>query len=287
MYKRLVALIALVLMGLSFGGCRSDVQVEAEVEALPLEVINSSEAAPLTEGDWWQPAPGTSWQWQLDNPVEIIAGVQMYDIDLFENDAATVEALHAGGAVVICYISMGSWEDWRPDSGLFPAEVIGKRYIGWQGEKWLDIRRIDLLAPILTARLDMCAEKGFDGVEPDNIDGYSNDTGFDLSYADQLRFNRWLAGEAHARGLSIGLKNDSDQVDDLLEYFDWAMTEDCYVDDWCEAMSPFVSAGKAVFMTEYTDMQVKLEDFCPLAARLEYSAILKERDLTFWLQACP
>ncbi|MFH1447038.1 MAG: endo alpha-1,4 polygalactosaminidase [Chloroflexota bacterium] len=287
MHKRWIALLALVLMGLSFDSCRSDEQIETEAEAISLEVINSSETSPLTEGNWWQPAPGTSWQWQLDNPVEIIAGVQMYDIDLFENDAATVEALHASGAMVVCYISMGSWEDWRSDSDLFPAEVIGKAYTGWQGEKWLDIRRIDLLAPILTARLDLCAEKGFDGVEPDNIDGYRNNTGFNLSYTDQIRFNRWLAGEAHARGLSIGIKNDSDQVDDLLEYYDWALTEDCYAGNWCEAMLPFASAGKAVFMAEYTDMQVSLEDFCPLAARLEYNAILKERDLTFWRQACP
>ena len=44
----------------------------------------------------------------------------------------------------------------------------------------MDIRRIDLLAPVMDARLDQCASKGFDGIEPDNIDGYTNDTGFPL-----------------------------------------------------------------------------------------------------------
>ncbi len=69
-----------------------------------------------------------------------------------------------------------------------------------------------LLAPLMRARLDLCQAKGFDAVEPDNIDGYQVDggTGFPLTAGDQLRYNRWIAAEAHCRGLSIGLKNDSD-----------------------------------------------------------------------------
>ena len=37
---------------------------------------------------------------------------------------------------------------------------------------------------------------GCDGVEPDNVDGYVNDTGFDLTAGDQLDFNRFARGEA-------------------------------------------------------------------------------------------
>ena len=85
----------------------------------------------------------------------------MDDIDLFENSAAVVAALHARQRKVICYVSVGSWEEWRPDASGFPAEVIGKDYGGWPGEKWLDIRRIDLLAPLMRARLDECKAKGF------------------------------------------------------------------------------------------------------------------------------
>ena len=177
---------------------------------------------------WWQPALNLRWQWQLsDLPVDLSVDVAVYDIDLFDNDADVITALHAEGRQVICYLSVGSWEDWRPDADQFPAAVIGSAYEGWPGEYWLDIRQIDLLAPVLRARLDLCRDKGFDGLEPDNIDGYTNDTGFPLTYADQLAFNRWLAAEAHARGLSIGLKNDPDQVADLLPDFDWALTEDC------------------------------------------------------------
>ena len=38
-----------------------------------------------------------------------------------------------------------------------------------------------------------CRDKGFDGIEPDNIDGFLNNTGFDLTYEDQLA-HIWLAG---------------------------------------------------------------------------------------------
>lgn len=242
---------------------------------------------PPASSDWWVPAVQTSWQWQLNQPVDQSFDVEMYDVDMFDTDASVVTALHARGRKVICYISVGSWEDWRPDEDQFPASVTGKDYEGWPGEKWLDIRQIDLLAPIMRARLDLCKVKGFDGIEPDNIDGYTNDSGFPLTYQDQLNYNLWLASEAHARGLSIGLKNDSDQVADLLQYFDWAMTEDCFAEDWCSDLVPFVSAGKAVFAAEYTDMGVTLEDFCPQASAIKFNAILKHRDLDAWIQACP
>ena len=170
---------------------------------------------------------------------------------------------------------------------MFPDEVIGNDYDGWPGEKWLDIRQIDLLAPIMRARLDMCQAKGFDGIEPDNIDSYTNDTGFPLSYQDQLNYNIWLAEEAHLRGLSIGLKNDDEQARDLLPFFDWALTEDCFDQGWCEEMQPFISAGKAVFAAEYTDTGISLEEFCPEAREMKFSAILKNRDLDAWREGCP
>ncbi len=252
--------------------------------------VPSPIASPASIGVW-RPAPGVTWQWQLeDPPIDTSFEVDMYDLDLFGTDASLVAALHAQGRKVICYISVGSWEDWRPDIDQFPPEVIGKDYVGWEGEKWLDIRQIEKLAPILRARLDLCAAKGFDGVEPDNIDGFGADTGFPLTYADQLAFNRWLAGEAHARGLSIGLKNDGEQVADLLPYFDWALTEDCFAQEWCDEVTPFIAAGKAVFATEYTDewtLDQFLSRVCPQAERLSFSFIFKNRGLDAWRQVCP
>jgi hypothetical protein len=239
--------------------------------------------------DWWQPTPGVTWQWQLDTPLDPAVDAQVYDIDMFDNDASAVAALHAQGRKVICYISVGSWEEWRPDADQFPPSVLGNDYAGWSGEKWLDIRQIDLLAPIMRARLDQCQAKGFDGVEPDNMDGYTNATGFPLTYQDQLDYNTWLAQEAHTRGLSIGLKNDGDQVGDLLAYFDWALTEDCFAENWCDQVQPFTVAGKAVLAAEYTDQMTGAEfqnQVCPQAATLSFSAILKNRDLDAWREVC-
>ena len=238
----------------------------------------------------WMPPPDSTFSWQLGDEVNTSFDVDIYDLDLFETEPSLISSLHSQGKKVICYISVGSWEEWRPDAADFPSEVIGNDYEGWPGENWLDIRQIDLLTPIMRERLDMCAEKGFDGVEPDNIALHWEKTGFDISYEDQLDYNTWLAEEAHARGLSIGLKNNEEQVNDLLPYFDWALTEDCFVGEWCQKMIPFRKEGKPVFAVEYTD-KIGYEDFlklvCPPADDLGFYVILKNRNLDEYRAPCP
>ena len=108
----------------------------------------------------------------------------MYDIDLFDNDAATVANLHAEGRTVICYVNAGGWETWRPDTDKFPEAIIGANLDDWEGGRWLDIRSLGILAPVMEARMDQCKLKGFDGIEPDNVDGFLNDTGLSLTYDD-------------------------------------------------------------------------------------------------------
>lgn len=244
-------------------------------------------ATPLAGEEVWLPEVGSTWQWQLSGTFDASIEAQVYDLDLFDTPSSTVEELHDRGAYVICYVSVGSWEDWRPDAGDFPEEVIGRKYSGWPGERWLDIRRIDLLAPIMETRLDLCAAKGFDAVEPDNVDGYDVATGFPLSEVDQLAYNTWLANAAHQRGLAIALKNDPEQVLELLPYFDFAITEDCFDQEWCGEMSPFIEQGKPVFAAEYTDTGAKLDEICPQAEDLQFSVLLKRRDLDAWWEACP
>lgn len=227
-----------------------------------------------------------TWQIQLQGAIDLSVDGAMYDVDGIDNDAATVAALHAQGRRVVCYISAGSWESWRPDAAQFPPAVIGRDYSGYPGEKWLDIRRIDLLAPILRARLDQCAQKGFDAVDADNVDGYQNETGFPLSAADQLAFNRFLATEAHARRMSIGLKNDFDQVLDLAADFDWSLSESCFYNGECKKLLPFLQIGKAVFDIEYTDVGSRLDQFCAEADALRISALLKHHSLDAWRLSC-
>ncbi len=244
-------------------------------------------AVPVRAQSIWVPPPSQSWDWQLSEPFDFTRPVDIIDIDQQETSAQTVAMLHAQGKRVICYISVGSWESWRPDASSYAAALKGKNYDGWAGEKWVDIRRIDLLGPILLARFDDCAAKGFDGIEPDNIAGFEENTGFALTAADQLTFNRWLAEQAHSRGLSIGLKNDNGQVAELVGDFDWALTEDCDDQGWCADLNPFIAAGKAVLQAEYTDNNSTLSGICGPAKARGFSAILKERDLHEWARFCP
>jgi hypothetical protein len=235
---------------------------------------------------WWHPSVGLSWQWQLSDP-EIDPSIEadVYDVDL-DVDAAIIDELHAKGRRVICYISVGSYEDWRPDKDQFPAEVLGNDYDGWPGEKWLDIRRIDLLAPIMLARMDLCASRGFDALEPDNMEIYDNDTGYPLTYDDQLKYALWLAGEAHQRGLAIGQKNASDQTGALVDIYDFAITEDYFFYDEAEMMTPYIEAGKPVFAAEYTDLPGDFVAFCKKSKEFNFSTIRKNRSLDAWVEFC-
>ena len=231
----------------------------------------------------WQPTPGTSWQIQFSGQIDISLDVQIYDLDLVDTPQSLIDRLHADGRKIICYFSAGSWEQWRSDAGEFPESVIGNHLDGWPGEKWLDIRRLDLLGNIMESRLDLAAQKGCDGVDPDNVDGYANDTGFDLSYQDQLAYNTWLANQAHARGLAVGLKNDLDQIPDLLPYFDWALNEQCFQYNECALLSPFVAAKKQVFGIEY---ERDPHTFCPQANQLNFDFLKKNWDLDAWRISC-
>jgi hypothetical protein len=235
----------------------------------------------------WVPAANTSWDWQLTTPVNTAANVTVYEIDMFENSAAVMAALHAQGRKVICYINAGSWENWRPDAASFPASVKGAKYQGFANEKWLDIRAWPILGPIMTARFNLAKSKGCDGIEPDNIDGYDTtahaSTGFPLTYSDQKVYNMRLSALAHSLGLSIGLKNDINQAADLQPAFDWALSEQCFQYGECNFFKPFTDAGKAVFEVEYDRAPAT---FCPQANALNFNAIAKHPSLDSYRAAC-
>ena len=195
----------------------------------------ASGAVPPAEtraGTRWVPPPGATWQWQLTGPIDTGVDADVFDIDGVESSAETVAALHRAGRKVVCYVDVGAAEEFRPDHAAFPDAVQGNSG-GFAGERLLDIRRIDVLRPIMAARFDMCRGKGFDAVEADLVDGYTRDSGFPLTPADQLTYNRMLADLAHERGLSIGLKNDLDQVADLVDHFDFAINEECFQYEEC------------------------------------------------------
>jgi Glycoside-hydrolase family GH114 len=253
----------------------------------PGDAGTSSAGAPAEpSGDYWKPKAGLTWQWQLSEDVGTPLDVDVYDID-WEADKAIVDKLHAAGIKVICYVSVGSFEDFRPDAKDFPAAVIGNDYEGWPGEKYVDIRA-DALRAVMSARFDLCESKGFDAIEPDNMDVFElgSDSGFPLTEKDGVAYANWLATSAHSRGLGIGQKNASSITSSIAASYDWALTESCYSDgDWCGDVKAYATADKPVFMCEYEAKSFNAA--CSAWKPKSYSPILKGLDLDSPVTFCP
>jgi len=265
-----------------YNGSRGTVQIVADVSGYTLSDSPVPVPVPVPSPSQWVPAVGGAWQIQYTGTLDTSVNVPTYDLDGFDTTASTVTTLRAAGHHAICYISAGSWEDWRPDAASYPSSVLGSSN-GWPGERWVDIRQISALKPIMDSRLDMCRSKGFEAVDPDNVDGYTNNSGFPLTAADQLAFNRWMAAEAHTYGLSVGLKNDLDQVPDLVGSYDFAVNEQCNQYKECAALNPFISAGKAVLQIEYKGDPSQI---CPVSLSSGFLTLFKNLSLDAWRQAC-
>ncbi len=227
--------------------------------------------------------PLTSWQIQYSGELDLDIDVDAFNLDLFDTPTEIIIELKERGVFVICYFSAGSYENWRPDAHKFPDDVLGYELEDWPGERWLDIRQIPALRPIIENRMDLAVEKGCDGLDPDNLDGYENKTRFPLTGSDQLVFNKYLARAAHDRGLKIGLKNDVNQIRELVEDFDWVVNEECFTYQECDQLLPFLDANKPVFVIEYG---ITPADFCPEANQRGFSALHKNLDLDAYYTDC-
>jgi hypothetical protein len=233
-------------------------------------VPSSDGAADATDGgSYWVPAEDSTFYWDLTNAngaVNNDENVGAYDIDGFDNDASEVAALHAKGFKVVCYMDVGTYEPGRPDSSEFPASLKGSAVQGWPGEYWLDVRpsgpNYAALQSIMLARFQVCKSKGFDAVEPDNIDSYENNPGFATTAQDQLTYDEWVATTVHSVGLAVFQKNDTDQVSTLLPYFDGVLDEECNFYQECNTLAPYTQAHKPVWDAEYTSDGETTGAFC-------------------------
>jgi hypothetical protein len=228
--------------------------------------------APPRKATWWYQLQGRP------SPTR----ARVLDVDGLDTDRSFVSRVHAAGGYAICYLDVGTWERWRRDSGRFPKDLLG-RGNGWPGERWLDIRRIDLLGPIMRSRMTTCRAKRFDAVEPDNVDGFQNETGFPLSAGDQLAYNRWIAATARSLGLAVALKNDLDQSGTLARNFDFAIVEQCFELRECAKARPFVRSRKAVFDVEYA---LPRRRFCGRARALHINALQARLSLSGEASPC-
>jgi endo-alpha-1,4-polygalactosaminidase (GH114 family) len=239
----------------------------------------------------WKPAPGISWQIVLSDTLsDSSANAEVFDIDLFTNTADTITKLHSLDKKVICYFSVGSYEDFRPDSNQFMLTDYGNGLDGWQGEWWLNTNSLNVRA-IMLRRMDLAVEKGCDGIDPDNIDGFENDSGLELSQDTAVEYLTFLASEAHKRNLAIGLKNGGNIVDRIVGMMQWEVNEQCKQFNECSLFQPFIAAKKPVFHIEYpssapnVDAETKAT-ICGNSDTTGFSTVLKNMNLDNWFETC-
>lgn len=234
------------------------------------------------QNTWYQPPLDSTWQWQLQGELNLEPKVDIYDIDLFDAPDSAFADLKAQGRHILCYFSAGSWEEWRDDAAHFPQEVLGKTLDGWDDERWLNINSRHVRT-IMEKRITLAKERGCDGVEPDNVQGYLEATGFAITAEQQLDFNRFLAETAHAQGLAVALKNDIPQLADLVAYVDLAVNEECFEHGECDAYNVFIQAGKPVLNAEYARKYVRRakvrEQLCQEARALGIRSLVLPLDL--------
>ncbi|KAL2037949.1 hypothetical protein N7G274_009424 [Stereocaulon virgatum] len=296
----LVALLIL-LIGLSVGlgvgltrGQATDSTSSSSPSTAPTPSTTSVHTtSSTTYPNIWSPTAGTSWQIEIQNPLANTSiDVSVYDIDLFANNASIISTLHGMNRKVICYFSAGSYEDWRPNASQFnKATDLGKPLDGWPGEWWLQANSANV-RKIMLARMDMAVSKGCDGVDPDNIDAYDNNNGFSLAQADAVNYVNFLADAAHARSLSVGLKNGGAILGQVIRNMQWSINEQCVKYNECDTFRPFIEQGKPVFHIKYLDgtpdvpAQV-VSGTCGNVHAKEFSTVLKRIDLDDWVVEYP
>ncbi|GKZ23439.1 hypothetical protein AbraIFM66951_009675 [Aspergillus brasiliensis] len=249
-----------------------------------------------TSTNIWQPRVGASWDIVLSTNVpRPVPATEIYDIDMWSSEPSTVDSFHKQNHKVICYFSAGSYEPNKKDSASFPKEALGNPLHYWPSERWLDVRHPQVRR-IMAARLDRAQRLGCDGVDPDNVDGYGNDNGFGLTKQDAVNYINWLAGEAHNRGLAVGLKNAGDVIPQVLANIQWSVNEECADRHECDLYASVARAGKPIFHIEYPkgsdrndDEDVDPEDkrrHCEFSNSGLFSTVLKNIILDGWVQRC-
>lgn len=238
-------------------------------------------ATAVAQSARWDPPADLTWEIQIGSTPKRLKDVQAYDVDLFETPQARLDEIEARGIKTICYFSAGSYEQWRDDAqDLAPHR--GARLRGWKGEWWIDIRKDEVRA-VMEQRLDLAADKGCDAVDPDNVDAYQNKNGLGLTRQNQIDYLKFLADEAHERGMAIGLKNSVELIPDVVDDFDFTVNEECFDYRECGTLKPFIEAGKPVLQIQYgdtaKDRKQAAKRWCRQANSLGFSTLIKGWDL--------
>lgn len=290
-----IMIIIALAVGLGVGLTRQSSEDDQNTSspALTPPTTNNTNSAGI-----WHPIPGVTWNYEINGALSNSSDQQVYDvwdIDLFDNDEDIISSLQGKGAKVICYFSAGSYEDWRLDASNFSQSDLGNQLDGWPGERWLNVSS-QAVRDIILTRMDLAAQKSCNGVEPDNVDGYNNDNGLDLTQQDAVNYMRFLTDAAHQRNLSIGLKNAAEIVPTVVNIVDYSVNEECVRYNECSTFAPFIQQGKAVFHVEYpkgSDTNNALSvsssakaEACNASGESQFSTIIKNMNLDGWIETC-
>lgn len=222
-----------------------------------------------------------SWQIQLSGPADLSVSASVFELDAFDTTAATVARLHRSGRMAVCHLMVGVAEVDRPDAARYPTALLGHPDPAVPDGFWLDVKAVGQLRSQLADRLQLCQEKGFDGVDADGVDGYLHDTGFALTVAEQIAFDGEVIRLARRAHLAAGLRLPPGQIGLLGLDPDFAVTVNCFASPDCPMFARITGVGRPVFDIEYGDTT-----FCPLALVYRISAIRKRPGLDAWRQTC-
>lgn len=229
-----------------------------------------------------QPPPAGVFDYQLGGPYPPAGDVRIVDRD------RTADPLK--GIYNICYVNAfqtqpqdGRW--WRVKHPNLLVRKQGRpvQDPDWPGEYLLDTstaaKRTALLE-VVGGWFDGCARKGFDAVEPDNLDSWTRTGGAGvLTRSGNIAFARLLVHRAHADGLAIAQKNTPQLLTAGRSSigFDFAVAEECEVYGEC---GRYTSAyGKHVIEIEYTDNGRAAYARSCRARSGQLSIILRDRDV--------
>ncbi|KAK0117355.1 hypothetical protein ONS96_013186 [Cadophora gregata f. sp. sojae] len=225
------------------------------------------------------------------SPRVVPSDAAVFDIDLFDTDAATISGLQSQGKIVICYFSAGTYEPWRPDAGNFTSADLGQSLAPeWPNEYWLKVDNANVRR-IMMNRIRLAAAKGCDGVDPDNTDGYQNPNNINLTRGVLIEYIRWMAAQASSLNLAIGLKNSMDILPDLTPIMQFAVNEQCAAFGECDSYSAFLAAGKPVFHIEYPPSIPNIQPAdraqgCQNNGMSGMSTVFKNMSLSGWVGYC-
>jgi hypothetical protein len=227
--------------------------------------------------------PNMSLQYQITGQLDAQVDAQLFVIDLFDSTAAQLAELHAAGRVVIAYVSVGSLEAWRDDAASFPSSAVGMTLAAYPDERWLDIRNAEVRT-LMQRRFERAVDKGFDGVFASTLGAYLQRTGFELTQANQLEYDAFLAAAAHARHLNIGLSEDFALDRSLIDAFDWALAIGCIADSDCTTLAGWLARGRPVFDLETAGDH---DSVCMQAASYGIPVTMKRAKYDAYRSPCP